>query len=225
MALLIFAEAVAAGHCYAPNNEGAWIRFNPGSTRGIKGEADMVVASPLSQSTAIVHPRQAVTVDYSGDPDFVGWGTKKGVGTSVPGAISNCPGNFGSDWWVYIDGLKFDKYFCNAPYYYVPNGAQNQYFRIEYTTCPGDGFKKWVFYWNSIWKSCVTVDDDHGTVYAGAESVGTTSAQNLAISYLALRYKDDSGNWLSPSISGTCVSNDYGLTIYSSTAFDVYVQP
>ena len=186
--LIIVVQATLAA-CFGPN-EGAWAgNFDVPAAfvrQGIKGEMDHFAATPLA-GAGIVHPTQIA----ASNGDFVGWGTAKGVG--VP--FTECGDNFTASWEIYVDGTVNDVYFCKQDYGSVSNTAQNQFFRIEYTTCPGDGQPKFVFYWNSAWKTCKTIGADRGRVGAGSESTGTFSTQNLDVRYQAIRQRNTSGTW------------------------------
>jgi hypothetical protein len=211
VALLVFAQTVLAT-CFG-SNEGAWAGADTYARYGWKGETDLVYATPYTGAT-IVHPAQIISP--TGD-DFLGWGLYKGKG--LPG--TQCPDNFTTSWRIYIDGWH-DGYFCKATYGTIPDGAQNQYFRIEYTTCPGDSQPKWVLYWNSAYKTCKTINTSHGATIAGAESVYTTVTQNLQVDYLALRYKDGLGNWNVLASVVECELDDpYTVDLLWNAAWDI----
>lgn len=174
----------------------------------------MFAATPLT-GRAIVHPTQIVTSTFT---DFVGWGTYKGV----PPPGTSCATNSASTWNVYIDGIKFGNYFCQDGYGTVANAAQNQFFRIEYTTCPGDGGTKWVFHWNSAWKTCLTINDDHGGPNAGAESAFNHSqTQTLTITYSAVRTKDTSGSWINFGVLNPCDDPPYFVVFHGSRSWTI----
>jgi hypothetical protein len=179
---MLFTAQAVFGICYGPN-EGAAGSENE-YRLGIKGEVDLYAAQP-STGRAIVHPMQVV---YNAD-NFVGWGTAIGVG------IDNCPDYYGTNWQIYFDGANLGDYFCQQPYGSMSSTAQNQFFRIEWTTCPGDGQLKFVVYWNSAYKSCKTIGATFGRPSAGSESVGTTLTQTLDVQYSAIRAKSSAGTW------------------------------
>jgi len=100
--------------------------------------------------------------------------------------------------------------------------AQNQFFRVEYTTCPGDGIAKWVFHWNSTWKTCVTINDDHGGPSAGSESAFQHSqTQTLTILYSSIRTKDTSGNWIDFGVQNPCDDSPYFVDIHGARSWTI----
>lgn len=212
MALLILASPLLA-FCYG-SNQGGFVADGFYTRKGVKGEVDFTAATPLA-GRAIAHPAQIGTSSFT---DFVGWGTYKGLAP----AGTSCANNNASTWNIYIDGIKFGNYFCQDGYGTVANAAQDQFFRIEYTTCPGDGIAKWVFHWNSSWKTCVTINDDHGGPSAGSESAfNHTQTQNLTILYSAIRTKDTAGNWIDFGTQASCANSPYFVVIYGSRSWAI----
>ncbi|MGI8658164.1 MAG: hypothetical protein ACR2K4_05250 [Candidatus Limnocylindria bacterium] len=200
---ILLAAQTALATCYGGGNEGAFGAEPPGSMRrGIKGEMDHYSAQPNGSSTTIVHPTQIV---YNSN-NFVGWGTAKGDG------VDNCASYFGTRWQIYFDGRNAGDYFCEQHYGDVSDTAQNQFFRIEWTTCPGDGNLKFVVYWNSAWKSCKIIGASSGRPSAGSESIGTTSTQDLQIGYAAIRAKPITAGWQYFSSLSTC-ETDYPYVV------------
>ncbi len=211
LALAFFAQTALAAYCYG-DNKGAVAGDVTYTRYGWKGQVDLHYATPL-QGAAIAHPAQVSSSKQSGD--FVGWGTFKGV------APEGCTDDFTTSWRIYIDGFAFGHYFCRSTYGTVPDGAQSQFFRIEYTTCPGDNQPKWVFYWNSVWKTCKTIDSGHGAVNAGSESTSPNS-QNLRVDYSALRYKDGLGNWVVlPNVLQCETDYPYSVDLHWNAAWDI----
>lgn len=185
LSFLVVAAAVA---CYG-DNRGAGIEYMEPYGKGVLGIADLVSAQPLDPyATTIVHPAQIGMA--SGD--FVGWGTMKGAGTNVEGAISNCPGYTGTRWQLYVDGFDNDRYFCRRDYGSEPDVASNQHFEIRHTMCNGQ--TRWAFFWNTVLKTCQAVDGVQGYPSVGGESVGA-NPQKIDVHYRELQYRVLGGTW------------------------------
>jgi len=215
LALVVAQTALAT--CFGLGHEGAY-GAEPASSlrRGIKGEMDLYSAQPNNTSAAIIHPTQIV---HDAD-NFVGWGTAKGIG------VDNSDDYFGTRWQIYFDGAQLGDYFCEQHYGDVADTAQNQFFRIEWTTCPGDGQSKFVVYWNSAWKSCKTIGVSNGRPLAGAESIGTTLTQDLQVGFAAVRAKPITAGWQYFTSLVTC-ETDYPYVVdnVGVAAWTVNVSP
>jgi hypothetical protein len=179
------------------------------NSKGLQTTADLVAATPHDPSlTAIVHPTQ-ISVESTGD--FVGWGTKKGKGTNVSGAISNCPTNLGDRWLLYVDGRTFTRYFCRVGYGDEPNVAPGQRIEIIHTSCLGS--TRWAFKWNGTLKTCQAINGVAGKPIVGGESLGY-DPQHIDIHYTLLKYRVLGGTWTAwVAPNGSCVSVGYHLLI------------
>lgn len=174
---------------------------------------DHFSATPLA-GYVIAHPTQIASA-LGGD--FLGWGTAKG---NLPDG-TECSDNLTSSWHVYIDGFANGAYFCKSSYGSVANSAQDQFFRVEYTTCPGDGQPKWVFYWNSAWKTCKTINYAAGGPSAGSESgYNFPPDQTLTVRYAAIRTRTTSGDWIDFGALNTC-EDAYVVAIHGARSWTV----
>jgi hypothetical protein len=197
--------------CYGPH-EGAYRLYDPsGSTQGLKGGEDLVSAT-VASGRAIAHPAQVVSATTT---DFLGWGTEKGNGPD------DCADYYGSGWQVYVDGVAFGAYFCDAPWATLSATAQNQTFQIEYHTCPFYPYsQRWVFYWAGTIETCrstnFTASPD---VSAGSESVGTTADQNIDVHWETMKYLNSSGTWTNWGDGENCANSPYRVRVIANTAF------
>jgi hypothetical protein len=180
-----------------------------GSTKGLKGQEDLVSAT-VQSGRAIVHPAQVTSASSA---DFLGWGTAKGVG------VDDCPDYYGSGWQVYNDGVNFGVYFCYQPFATLAATAQNQTFELRYGTCPWDQYQ-WAFYWNGTFHTCRSVDFTASPyVSAGSESIGTTADQNLDVHWETMKYLNASYSWVNWGAGTNCANAPYRVRVISNTDF------
>lgn len=207
------ATALVAGTLLAlcfGSNEGAYRLYDPsGSTKGLKGQEDLVSATVASGRT-IAHPAQVVSATTA---DFLGWGTEKGNGPD------DCADYYGSGWQVYNDGVAFGVYFCYAPVATLPATAQNQTFEIRYGTCPWDQYQ-WAFYWGGTFRTCHETDFTASPdVAAGSESVGTTADHNIDVHWETMKYLNSSYTWTNWGAGTNCANAPYRVRVISNTGF------
>ena len=207
--LLLSSSVALAAPCYGPN-DGAYRNQNEALSKGLLTAADLIAASPFDPNfTTIAHPAQIAAANGDG----VGWGTMKGHGTNVPGAISQCHTNATDRWELYVDGYTFGQYFCRQGYGSEPNSITSQDIEIRHTSC--NGSTRWAFFWNGTLKTCQAISGSAGTPYVGGESAGV-DLQKIDIRYRQLRYRVLGGNWTPWGLGqGSCISTGYGITIYA----------
>lgn len=214
--------ASGAGHipCYFPN-EGASYGKSYANVKGLQSLVDHVNPGTQPNGTAIVHPSQI------GGPDgveFVGWGTARGEGTSVPGALSNCPDDY-TNWNIYVDGVSFGKYFCRQQYGSLGYTAQDNYFRIEYGLASAcDNANAWRFYMDGVYKTCQRNAASYGVFVAvGSEVIGTTSTLTADVHWGSLGWKSGTtGNWNWWGAGSTC--ENAGYQVRKITNYDVWTE-
>jgi hypothetical protein len=171
--------------CYG-NNEGAAVVYTGNSAvAGGSSQVDLFTAAGPEAGRTIVHPFQLAS-NVAGSSDFFGWGTYRGEGTT--GGLTNCPDNYNSGWHVYADGVQFQDYWCRGGYGDLPSSSANQEFAFRRTTCPYNGFTRFVTYLNGSVKTCALIDGTAGQLAVGGESVGTSLTQDIDVDYEALHY-------------------------------------
>ena len=176
---------------------------------GVRADEDFVSTGPDPGDT-IIHPMQVAT----DTGDFIGWGTYRGVGTHIEGAISNCPDDTSAHWHIYIDGFRSLQYFCRE-YGDVNGTATNQVFTLRFGDC--DGQQKWRAFLNGVRLTCQLIDDDSGVLeVVGGEVAYTLTRQVIDLRYHDLDYYDaPHDTWWSWSSynTSTCADRDYEVDI------------
>lgn len=208
--LLMGASPVNACDVYGSNSGAAYGFFH--NVRGTKAAIDLEDANLVGIQTTIVHPLQIVSTIT---PDFIGWGTYRGYGTHVSGALSNCPDDY-SDWNIYLDGVSFGTYFCRVGYGAVGDAVQDK--QLKVTNHPSDTCTNiWRLYWQFELRACQEFNGYWGTsTAAGGEAANssalTSEIQHIDVHYGQLQYQGiNTNDWHSWGESERCVEPYYRI--------------
>ncbi len=139
--------------------------------------------------------------------DFVAIGTHLGAATRG-GGISDCGAVSGSRWAVYVDGQTYGQYFCRQVYGSEPANAQDQHVEIIHTTC--NGTIQWTFKWNTVVKTCQTVNGVGGIPAVGGEAGWYNDPQTIDVRDHSLTYRVFGGTWTAWYASGTASCEYFG---------------
>ncbi len=210
---LLIAVPALADSCFSPNT-GAYADIVV-TSYGIKGAVVLSSVNPAT-GAGIAHPAQLLS---SAGGDFLGWGTKKGVG----GEGGGCSTTGNGSWSIYADGISHSVYFCaNGGYGAVANGHSGDTFQLVYATCFYSPYSPaFVFSWNGTNKTCKTMNSTTALYNVGGGESVVHDGQDITQRYYGMKYYKPGTGWTDFYAPAKCATSGYSVTFSSYTDWTV----
>jgi hypothetical protein len=157
--------------------------------------------------------------------DFIGFGTIRGEGGLAPN--TDCPDYFGPGWMLYIDGIKFDTYFCRH-LFSIPGTVDNKSFFLKYVNdC--NGSPRWKAKYDGGFVTCQTINDDSAnSLTVGAEvkrEQDDPPNQHIDVHFADLEYfYAPFNNWFPWSSVNDYQCDDLGYRLRKIAVDDVWAE-
>lgn len=217
--VLVVRSAYGAEYCFGDDTVvGGGYSIGSVFNSGIRSSED-VEPGPVSSGQAIAHAIHLLSIT----DDWIGFGTMRGRGSRNPNAITNCPDDYSSGWRLYIDGVKFEEYFCR--HLGSTSGTlTNTEFKLKYVDdC--NGTARWKASYNGGFLTCQNINDDSAFhIAAQAEATGSTSPLHIDVHFDDLDwYSPTNDFWYSWGSGGT-TCDDIGYVVRKLANDDVWIE-